>query len=89
MSKAQLRQSRPCRLIGIADRSSSADRGAIAFGATKCRAKAWECAARAQVVSDPVQRAELLRFAGIWLSLTEPSENDLRGAYEAPPQVTA
>ncbi len=88
MSKAQLRQSRPGRLISLADRGL-ADRGAIAFGPTKCRAKAWECAARAQVVSDPEQRAELLRFAGIWLSLTEPSENDLRGAYEAPPRLMA
>jgi hypothetical protein len=60
MSKAQLRQSRPGRLIGLADRGL----GTIAFGPTKCRAKAWEYVARAQVVSDPEQRAELLRFAG-------------------------
>ena len=46
---------------------------------TYLRAKAWECAARAQVVSDPQQRAELLRFAGMWLSLTEPTDDDLRG----------
>jgi len=54
----------------------------IDFGRSKYRAKAWECATRAQVVSDPQQRAELLCFAGMWLSLTEPTEDDLRGAYE-------
>ena len=58
----------------------------IDFGRSKYRAKAWECATRAQVVSDPQQRAELLCFAGMWLSLTEPTEDDLRGAYEVPPR---
>ena len=56
---------------------------------SKYRAKAWECAIRAQVVSDPEQRAELLRFARIWLSLTEPIDDELRGAYEFPPQAAA
>jgi hypothetical protein len=79
MSKARPEQSRPCRPI------SSANRGAIGFGPSKYRAKAWECAARAQSVSDPERRGDLLRFAGIWLSLTEPIEDDLRGAYEYPP----
>jgi hypothetical protein len=51
---------------------------------SKYRAKAWQCGARAQVVSDLQQRAELLRLAGMWLSLTEPTEDDLRGAYEVP-----
>jgi hypothetical protein len=60
----------------------------IDFGRSKYRTKAWKCAARAQVVSDP-QQAELLHFAGMWLSLTEPTEDELRGAYEVPPQVAA
>jgi hypothetical protein len=53
------------------------------------RAKAWECAARAQVVNDPEQRAELLQFAAMWLSLAQPMEEELRGAYELPPQRAA
>ena len=76
MSKARLEQSRPCCLTYLANC------GVIEFGRSKYRAKAWEWGARAQVVSDPQQRAELLCFAGMWLSLTEPTEDDLRGAYE-------
>jgi hypothetical protein len=57
--------------------------------ASKYRAKAWECAARAQVVNDPKARAELLQFAAMWLSLTQPIEEELRGAYELPPQAAA
>ncbi len=51
------------------------------------RAKAWECAARAQSVNDPERRADMLRFAGMWMSLTEPIKDDLRGAYELPPRL--
>ncbi len=53
------------------------------------RAKAWECAARAQAVNDPERRADMLRFAGMWMSLTEPIKDDLRGAYELPPRLAA
>ena len=53
------------------------------------RAKAWECASRAQSVNDPERRADLLRFAGMWMSLTEPIKDELRGAYELPPQKAA
>jgi hypothetical protein len=49
MSKARLEQSRPCRLTYLANRGE--------FGCSKYRAKAWECAARAQVVNDLQQRA--------------------------------
>ena len=52
----------------------------------KYRAKAWECAARAQVVVDPGKRTELLQFAAMWLSLAQPMEKEPRGAYELPPQ---
>ena len=45
------------------------------------RAKAWEYGARAQSMSDPERRANMLRFAGMWMSLTEPI-GDLRSPYE-------
>jgi hypothetical protein len=49
---------------------------------SRYRAKAWQYAARAQVMRDLDQRTEFLRFSGMWLSLTEPIEDDLRGAHE-------
>ena len=51
--------------------------------------RADECAARAQSMNDPERRKEMLRFAGMWLSLTEPVKYELRGAYELPPQRAA
>jgi hypothetical protein len=36
------------------------------------RAKAWECLSLAENMNDPERRADLLRFARMWLSLTEP-----------------
>ena len=51
--------------------------------------RADDCAARAQSISDPERRADMLRFAGIWLSLTEPTKDELRGAYEWPRQRAA
>ena len=32
---------------------------------------------------------DLLLFGRMWLSLTEPIEDDLRGAYELPPRLAA
>jgi len=37
-------------------------------------------------MSDPERRKDMLRFAGMWLSLTEPVKYELRGAYELPPR---
>jgi hypothetical protein len=54
------------------------------FGKAKYRAKAWQYGARAQSVPDPDRRADLLRFSGMWLSLTEPIDVEVRGAYEWP-----
>jgi hypothetical protein len=51
--------------------------------------RADQCAARAQSISDPEGRADMLRFAGMWLSFTEPTKDELRGAYEWPPQMAA
>jgi hypothetical protein len=51
--------------------------------------RADECAARAQSISDPERHADMLRFAGMWLSLTEPIKDELRGAHELPPQRAA
>ncbi len=51
------------------------------------RAKAWECLSLAESVNDPERRADLLRYARLWLSLTEPI-GDLpiaRSPYELPP----
>jgi hypothetical protein len=46
-----------------------------------------ECAA--QSIGDPERRADMLRFAGLWLNLTEPAKDKLRGAYEWPRQRAA
>jgi len=56
---------------------------------SRYRAKAWKYATRAQVMRDPDQRAEFLRFSGMWLSLTEPSEDEIRSAYEWPRHSTS
>jgi hypothetical protein len=47
------------------------------------RAKGFECLSLAESMNDPVERAELLRFARIWMNLAEPIE-EFRGAYELP-----
>jgi hypothetical protein len=36
------------------------------------RAKGFECLSLAECMSDPVERAEILRFARIWMNLAEP-----------------
>lgn len=71
------------RLAELAERNNKK------YGLAWYQAKARECATRAQSVNDPEQRAELLRFAGMWLSLVEPIKGDLRGAYELPPRLAA
>jgi len=45
------------------------------------RAKAFECLSLAECMNDPEERAELLRFARMWLDLAEPTE-ELNGVYE-------
>jgi hypothetical protein len=47
------------------------------------RAKAWECLSLAECLNDPEQRAEIVRFAWMWMSLAEPIE-ETRGSYEFP-----
>jgi hypothetical protein len=49
------------------------------------RAKAFDCLSRAQSIDDPEQRADMLRLARMWMSLSEPL-GDIPGAYEYPPQ---
>ena len=50
---------------------------------TAYRAKAWECLSLAECTNDPEERAEIVRFASMWMSLAEPI-NEERGAYEFP-----
>ena len=45
------------------------------------RAKAFELLSLAETVNDPERRADMLRFARMWMSLSEPLP-DLRSAYE-------
>jgi hypothetical protein len=47
------------------------------------RAKACECLSLAEWVNDPEERAEIVRFARMWMSLAEPIEGG-RGSYEFP-----
>jgi hypothetical protein len=49
----------------------------------KYRAKALELLSLAESASDPERRADLLRFARHWMSLSEPMPN-LPSAYEFP-----
>jgi hypothetical protein len=51
------------------------------------RAKAQDCMSLAESTKDPERRADLLLFARMWMSLTEPMGDDLRGAYELPPST--
>jgi hypothetical protein len=48
------------------------------------RAKGFECLLLAECMNDAEERAEMLRFARIWMNLAKPVE-ELRGAYELPP----
>jgi len=53
------------------------------------RAKAWECLSLAETMNDAERRADMLRFARMWMSLTEPI-GDLpvpRSPYELPPRA--
>jgi hypothetical protein len=53
------------------------------------RAKAWECLSLAESLNDPERRADMLRFARMWMSLTEPI-GDLpvpRSPHELPSRV--
>jgi hypothetical protein len=52
--------------------------------ANEYRAKGFECLSLEECLNDPEQRAEVLRFARIWMNLAEPIE-EFRGAYELPP----
>ena len=47
------------------------------------RAKAWECLSLAECLNDPEERAEIVRFARMWMSLAEPID-EARGSYEFP-----
>jgi hypothetical protein len=47
------------------------------------RAKARECLSLAECVNDPEERAEIVRFARIWMNLAEPIDEAL-GSYECP-----
>ena len=59
--------------------------------ANKYRAKAFECLSLAECMTDPERRAEILRYARLWMQLTEPVGTS-RSAYEvesAPLSVVA
>jgi hypothetical protein len=47
------------------------------------RAKASECLSLAECLNDPEERAEVVRFAWMWMSLAEPI-NEAPGSYESP-----
>jgi len=58
------------RLAELAERNKKEYGPAKYYGPAWYQAKAREYATRAQSVTDPGRRAELLRFAGMWLSYT-------------------
>jgi hypothetical protein len=45
------------------------------------RAKAFECLSLAECMNNPEERAEIVRFARVWMSFAEPIA-EARGAYE-------
>jgi hypothetical protein len=47
------------------------------------RGKAFECLSLAECMNNPEERAEMVRFARVWMSFTEPIAEAL-GAYEWP-----
>jgi hypothetical protein len=49
--------------------------------ANEFRAKAWECLSNAESMNDPERRAEVLRFARVWMMLADPT-GPLPGSYE-------
>jgi len=51
--------------------------------ANEYRARAFEYLSLAECMNDPERRAELLRFARMWMDLAGPIEQ-ARGAYELP-----
>jgi hypothetical protein len=53
------------------------------WGRREYRTKAFECLSQADEMADPEQRADMLRLAQMWMSLSEPL-GDIPGAYEFP-----
>ena len=47
------------------------------------RAKAFECLSLAECMNNPEERAEMVRFARVWMSFAEPIA-EVRSAYELP-----
>jgi hypothetical protein len=54
--------------------------------ANEHRAKAFECLSQAEGMNDPERRAEILRYARLWMQLTEPIGTS-RSAYEVEPAI--
>jgi hypothetical protein len=53
----------------------------MSAAANEYRAKAFECLSLAECMPDPERRAEILRYARLWMQLTEPVGTS-RSAYE-------
>jgi hypothetical protein len=67
----------------VAPLGGDSQKEALMAAANEYRAKAWECLSLAGSMNNPEERAEMLRFARMWMSLAEPVE-ELRGSYELP-----
>jgi len=57
--------------------------GAMNNRTNEYRAKGFELLSLAESTNDPERRADMLRFARMWMSLSEPMP-DLPSAYELP-----
>jgi hypothetical protein len=75
--------------LKLSEATSNPKTGVSLLNLADSWAKRADGAARAQSISDPERRADMLRFAGLWLSLTEPAKDELQGAYEWPRQRAA
>jgi hypothetical protein len=52
--------------------------------ANEYRAKAFECLSLAECMNDPQRRAEILRYARLWMQLAQQPVGTSRSAYEVP-----
>ena len=71
------------KLSPLFGQSGDVAKGSPMVAADGYRAKAFECLSLAECMNDPERRADMLRFAKMWMSLAEPM-GDVPGPYELP-----
>ncbi len=76
-----------CRFKNFMREDRQPRRGGAMNRTNEYRAKGFELLSLAESMNDPERRADVLRYARLWMSLTEPIPDlPLRLPYELPPQ---